>query len=606
MAHDGELKKTALPGKAPVARKEEAPVARKEEAPVARKQGSSGNQKPAKRSSRRSRRTSERISERLSERTGGSARHIGRPRRFSRLTVRIMALNALALATLVAVFLFLGDYRQNLIDAKIEALGTQARIFAGALGESAVETSAAGEQRLSIDPAKAIVRRLVSATLTRARLFDTKGQLVTDSQTLLAPSGFILVEELPPPGRQGWFSRALTAVSNWVSGLFRKERRLPKYHENVRQTASDYREVVMALGGDFGSRVRQGRRGALVLTFAVPVQQYKRVLAVVLLSTTDAEIERDVAQLRVDLLKIFGIVLTITVLLSFYLARTIARPIRRLAQAADRIRRGHGRFIRIPDFSRRRDEIGDLSSVLQKMTAELWERIEAIEKFAADVSHEIKNPLTSLRSAVETAARISDPVRQRQLMDIVLQDVERLDRLITDISKASRLDAELQRAPMAAIDVRRLLAVLVEVEGPAAGQKGPALRLTLPQDGVGLVIMGVEDRLVQVLRNIVSNARTFSRPGGGIVIGARLDNAFVTITIDDQGPGIPDGKLEAIFDRFYTERPADEAFGTHSGLGLSISKQIVEAHAGQLSAENLTGPDGKTIGARFTIRLPAH
>ncbi|MHA1536433.1 MAG: stimulus-sensing domain-containing protein [Alphaproteobacteria bacterium] len=578
-------------------RKEEAPLARKEEAP--------GKKKPARRSSRRSQRNSERISARLSERSSGPARHIGRPRRFSRLTVRIMALNALALGTLVAVFLFLGDYRQNLIDAKIEALGTQARIFAGALGESAVETGASGDQRLAIDPAKAIVRRLVSATRTRARLFDTKGQLVTDSQTLLAPSGFILVEELPPPGQQGWFSQALTAVSNWISGLFRKDRRLPRYHEKAKQTANDYREVVQALGGNFGHRVRQGRRGQLVLTFAVPVQQYKRVLAVVLLSTTDAEIERDVAQLRVDLLKIFGIVLTITVLLSFYLARTIARPIRRLAQAADRIRRGQGRFMRIPDFSRRRDEIGDLSAVLQKMTGELWERIEAIEHFAADVSHEIKNPLTSLRSAVETAARITDPARQRKLMDIILQDVQRLDRLITDISKASRLDAELQRAPMAAIDVRRLLAVLVEVEGAATGPKDPKLRLSLPPDDVELVVVGVEDRLVQVLRNIVANAKTFNPPGGAIVVGARLEGSLVTITIDDRGPGIPEGKLQAIFDRFYTERPTAEAFGAHSGLGLSISKQIVEAHSGLISAENLTGPDGAIIGARFTIKLPA-
>lgn len=603
MAHDGELKKTILPGKASGAN---SPGARQEKAPVVRKAATTAKKSAPWRSKRKSKRTSERISERLSERNSEPARRIGRPRRVSRLTVRIMALNALALGALVAVFLFLGDYRQNLIDAKIEALGTQARIFAGAIGESAVETSADGEQRLSIGPARAIVRRLVVATRTRARLFETNGQLVTDSRTLLAPAGFILVEELPPPGQQGWFSRALTAVTNWISGLFRKDRRLPNYRENVKQKANDYREVVLALGGESGHQVRKGRRGELVLTFAVPVQQYKKVLAVVLLSTTDAEIERDVAQLRVDLLKIFGIVLIVTVLLSFYLARTIARPIRRLAQAADRIRRGHGRFMSIPDFSNRRDEIGDLSAVLQQMTGELWERIEAIEHFAADVSHEIKNPLTSLRSAVETAVRVTDPVRQRKLMDIVLQDVARLDRLITDISKASRLDAELQRAPMTAIDVRRLLSVLAEVEGAVAGQKGPELRLALPPDGVNVEVMGVEDRLVQVLRNIVTNAKTFSPPGGAIAIGARLDNGSVTITIDDQGPGIPGGKLEAIFDRFYTERPAEEAFGTHSGLGLSISKQIIVAHDGQLSAENLTGPDGKTIGARFTIRLPAH
>jgi len=518
--------------------------------------------------------------------------------------VRILALNVLALGTLVAGFLFLGDYRQNLIDAKIASLGTQASIFAVALGESAVETNVQGNQTLLIDPAKAIVRRLVIATRTRARLFDTQGKLITDSRTLLAPSGFVLVEELPPPGSQGWFNRNLTSFSNWLTALFRKERRLPKYRERVGQVAGDYREVVLGLGGESGSAVRLGKRGQLVLTFAVPVQRYKKVVAVVMLSATDAGIERDVAEVRLGLLKIFGIVLGVTVLLSFYLARTIARPIRRLALAADRIRRGHGRFMQIPDFSRRRDEIGDLSSVLQRMTNELWERIEAIERFAADVSHEIKNPLTSLRSAVETAAKIKDPERQRKLMDIVLEDVARLDRLITDISRASRLDAELQRAEMDVVDVSHMLSTLVEVEGATTRPGAPKLILELSGNGP-LNVLGVEDRLVQVLRNVMTNAKTFSPPSGQIRITASIEDKFVTITVDDQGPGLPTGKLEAIFDRFYTERPAGEKFGTHSGLGLSISKQIIEAHDGQIFAENMVGPDGQTIGARFVIRVPA-
>ncbi|HUT48155.1 MAG TPA: stimulus-sensing domain-containing protein [Alphaproteobacteria bacterium] len=528
----------------------------------------------------------------------------GTGRRFSLLTVRILALNVLALGTLVAGFLFLGDYRQNLIDAKITSLGTQASIFAGALGESAVETNTQGNQTLIADPAKAIVRRMVEATRTRARLFDTQGSLITDSRTLLAPSGFVLVEELPPPGRQGWFNRNLTSISNWLTGLFRKEQRLPKYNERVDQVAGDYREVVRALGGEPGSSVREGLRGQLVLTYAVPVQRYKKVVAVVMLSATDAAIERDVADVRVGLLKIFGVVLAITVLLSFYLARTIARPIRRLAIAADRVRRGHGRFIEIPDFSRRRDEIGDLSAVLQRMTKELWERIEAIERFAADVSHEIKNPLTSLRSAVETAARIKDPDRQRKLMDIVLEDVERLDRLITDISRASRLDAELQRAEMDAVDMRHMLTTLAEVEGASTQKDAPKIVLDLPNESA-LTVLGVEDRLVQVLRNVIANAKTFSPPRGIIRVSAAAEGKFVTITVDDQGPGLPIGKLEAIFDRFYTERPAGEKFGTHSGLGLSISKQIMEAHDGQIFAENMVGPDGETLGARFVVRVPA-
>ncbi|MEJ2119488.1 MAG: stimulus-sensing domain-containing protein [Alphaproteobacteria bacterium] len=532
------------------------------------------------------------------------ARARGTGRRVSLLTVRILALNVLALGTLVAGFLFLGDYRQNLIDAKITSLGTQASIFAGALGESAVETNAQGNQTLVPDPAKAIVRRLVEATRTRARLFDTQGSLITDSRTLLAPSGFVLVEELPPPGRQGWFNRNLTSISNWFTALFRKEQRFPKYQERVDQVAGDYREVVRALGGEPGASVREGQRGQLVLTYAVPVQRYKKVVAVVMLSATDAAIERDVADVRVGLLKIFGVVLAVTILMSFYLARAIARPIRRLAIAADRVRRGHGRFIEIPDFSRRRDEIGDLSSVLQRMTKELWERIEAIERFAADVSHEIKNPLTSLKSAVETAARIKDPDRQRKLMDIVLEDVERLDRLISDISRASRLDAELQRAEMEAVDMRHLLTALAEVEGATTDTDAPKIVLDLPKDAA-LKVIGVEDRLVQVLRNIIANAKTFSPPRGTIRISAVPEGKFIAVTVDDQGPGLPDGKLEAIFDRFYTERPAGEKFGRHSGLGLSISKQIMEAHDGQIFAENMVGPDGKTLGARFVVRIPA-
>lgn len=533
------------------------------------------------------------------------ARRIGRPRRFSLLTVRIMALNVLALGTLVAGFLFLGDYRQNLIDAKIASLRTQGYIFAGALGESAVETSAAGRQRLMIDSAQAIIRRLVEATKTRARLFDIRGELVADSRVLLAPAGFVLVEELPPPGDQGWFSRTLTSISNWIGGLFRREQRFPEYQENAVQNASDYREVVLALGGEEEKSVRQTKRGELVLTYAVPVQRYKKVVAVVLLSATDAEIERDVAALRSQLLKIFAIVLAVTMLLSFYLARTIARPVRRLAQAAERIRRGKGRFAQIPDFTSRRDEIGDLSAVLQQTTADLAERIEAIERFAADVSHEIKNPLTSLRSAVETAARVKDPERQRQLMAIIEEDVQRLDRLITDISRASRLDAELQRASPEPVDAARMLAALVEVEQATATKGEPRIELKLPLNNRALTVMAVEDRIVQVVRNIISNAKTFSPPGGLITLGVSQANGFVVITIDDQGPGIPEAKLDAIFDRFYTERPAGEKFGTHSGLGLSISKQIVEAHDGEIYAENRRGPDGRTIGARFVIRLPA-
>jgi len=233
--------------------------------------------------------------------------------------------------------------------------------------------------------------------------------------------------------------------------------------------------------------------------------------------------------------------------------------------------------------------------------------MDAIERFAADVAHEIKNPLTSLRSAVETAARIEDPVKQRRLLAIILEDVQRLDRLISDISDASRLDAELSRYEHAPVALDRMLEALVELHDATATEESPRLCLVVPHAARSsdLVVPGIEDRLVQVFRNLIANAISFSPPGGTITLAVQHDQGTVVVTVEDDGPGIPEGKLAAIFDRFYSERPAGEKFGTHSGLGLSISKQIVEAHRGVIRAENLRSPDGATTGARFIVRLPA-
>jgi two-component system, OmpR family, sensor histidine kinase ChvG len=333
------------------------------------------------------------------------------------------------------------------------------------------------------------------------------------------------------------------------------------------------------------------------------------VLGAVLLSVGSADLEQAVRAVRLDILKAFLVAFTVTVLLSIYLAGTIARPIRRLAAAAERVRRGLGREVVIPDFSRRGDEIGDLSSALRDMTGVLWQRMDAIDRFAADVAHEIKNPLSSLRSAVETAARIEDPVKQRRLLAIILEDVQRLDRLISDISDASRLDAELSRHEHAPVALDRMLATLVELHEAAANAGAVHLRLVVPPGArpSDFVVPGIEDRLVQVLRNLIANAISFSPPGGMITLAVQRDQNSVVVTVDDDGPGIPEAKLAAIFDRFYSERPAGEKFGTHSGLGLSISQQIVEAHRGIIRAENRRDPGrgGAVIGARFIVRLPA-
>jgi two-component system sensor histidine kinase ChvG len=304
-------------------------------------------------------------------------------------------------------------------------------------------------------------------------------------------------------------------------------------------------------------------------------------------------------------MQIFAVILFTTLLLSFYLSRSIARPINRLAAAAEAMRQRQKRSVSIPDFTDRRDEIGDLSGALRDLTSELWARLDAIEGFAADVSHEIKNPLSSVRSAVETAAKVSDPERQKKLMEVIQHDVERLDRLITDISRSSRLDAEMSRVVTGPVDIAHLLRTLIDVQVSTrdeAENPGPRLKLDLADEP--LFALAVEDRLMQVFDNLIQNALSFSPADGEIRISAAQDGGEQVVTVEDQGPGIPEGKLGAIFDRFYTERPAGEAFGNHSGLGLSISRQIVDALGGEIYAENITGNDGTVAGARFVIRLP--
>ena len=527
-----------------------------------------------------------------------------RRKRVFGLTRRILTLNVLALAIPVAGLLYLDQYRDSLIESELDALRTEGTLFAAALAETGVVAGELGEEHLMPEMARLTLRRMVDVSKDRARLFDNEGALVADSLRLISPDGVVEIENLPPPESKSLFANLITQIYDGVIGMMPSTHRWPLYREDADPTASDYPEAVRALAGDTGRAVYDNSKGGLVLNLAIPVQRYRQVLGVLMLTNNGEDIDAAVRSVRFDILKVFGLAFGITVLISFYLAGTIARPIRRLAEAADRVRRGQGRQIDIPDFSRRRDEVGDLSGSLRDMTAALWQRMDAIERFAADVSHEIKNPLTSLRSAVETVARLEDPAQQRRLIAIILDDVQRLDRLITDISDASRLDAELSRAEMAPIDVGDMLRALVELHDATAGPDSPAIDLdiALHQD---LVVPGIEGRLVQVWRNLISNAVSFSPPQGTINIVAVRDGRKVRVTVADEGPGIPPGKLAAIFDRFYSERPAGEKFGTHSGLGLSISKQIVEAHGGRITAENWLTDAGEIAGALFTVTLPS-
>jgi two-component system, OmpR family, sensor histidine kinase ChvG len=541
---------------------------------------------------------------RLFARIGAGLQSGRRRRAFSPLTGRILAVNVLALGILAGGFLYLGKYQASLIDQQIESLRTQAKIFAAALGEGAVLYSGSDNEVLLPDLARQMMRRLVEPTQTRARLFDRKGDLIADSRILRGP-GAIQVSELPPPDTDGLLMRCARRLFAWVTGRFPHSADYPIYRESAEPRASDYAEVGRALDGETGAAIRRDvATDGLVFSVAVPIQRFKEVLGAVMLSTGSREIQDELRNVRLELLRIFGVALLVTVLLSIYLAGTIARPIRRLAAAAERAR-GRRARVEIPDFTRRGDEIGDLSGALREMTDAVWQRMSAIEHFAADVAHEIKNPLSSLRSAVETATRIEDPTNQKRLMAIIRDDVDRLDRLITDISDASRLDAELSRIELEPVDIAAMLGALAELHQATRADDAPHLILDLPERGRELVVPAIESRLSQVFRNVIANAASFSPAAGEIRLRARQDGRAVLVTVDDQGPGIPEDKLTAIFDRFYTERPAGEKFGTHSGLGLSISKQIIEAHRGMIWAENRKAADGSVCGARFRIRLPS-
>jgi len=519
-----------------------------------------------------------------------------RRRRFSALIPRILAPNVLALALLVGGVLYLDRYKDGLVATRLDAMVQQGALIAGAVAEASV---GGGEEPGSFDrpAAETIIRRLAVATQVRVRLFDSLGILVSDSRTLIGAGRGVEQAPLAPFDELvGWLER----LERWYDQLLPRfdTRGLRLYRERPEQQAGDYPEVLEALIGNEERALRRLSGGELYLSVAVPVQRLRQVHGALLVTSIGRDIEQAVHRARIAILQAFGLALCVTVLLSLFLARTIALPLRRLAQAAERVRGRTTRPAAIPDLTHRNDEIGDLSAALGEMTRALQGRIDAIAGFAADVAHEIKNPLTSLRSALETFAATQDEDKRRRLLAVMQSDIRRMDRLITDISNASRLDAELSRDDVEPVDIAELLRTLVEVYQTAAEGSLPVLRLELPRGP--LLVSGAPDRLGQVVRNLVDNAISFSPSGGTVRIGAGRQGDAVRILVEDEGPGIPEDKLSAVFDRFYSERPPGEAFGGHSGLGLSIARQIVEAHGGAIAAENRDQG-----GARFTVLLPA-
>lgn len=528
-------------------------------------------------------------------------------RRHSPLTRRILLLNIVPVALLTLGAVYLSDYEDELIDAELASLLVQGEMVAAGIGEVAVVGGEATVNRLDADAARQLLTRLVRPTGVRARLFSETGDLLGDSD-FLSELGRIHSSPLPPPEAPTIVAIPVAdQVSDWIARQLSRADRFPEYVERTAPTIRDYPEAASALRGFNASAVRIAGDGRLILSAAVPVQRYKQVLGALILTRDNRAIAASLRQIRYDMLTIAAAALGITVLLSLYLAGTITQPIVRLARAADEVRLARESRPEIPDLGKRGDEIGDLNDALRSMTDALWQRINTIESFAADVAHELKNPLTSLRSAIEMAARPDlDAERRAKLMTIVMDDINRLNRLISDISDASRLDAELMRGEVKAVDLHGLLADMAGHYAVSTARKAGVDVEFRVAANPPFAAHGHDGRYGQVFRNVIDNALSFGPSGSRIVVELSREprgGPFV-VTIDDEGPGIPEENLESIFERFYSERPT-EHFGQHSGLGLSICRQIMETYGGSIAATNRHAPDGKILGARFTIRVPA-
>ncbi|MEM6781183.1 MAG: stimulus-sensing domain-containing protein [Pseudomonadota bacterium] len=538
------------------------------------------------------------------------------------LTTRILAVNVIAIMILGVGILYLGQYTENLIEAELQAMKAEARFTAGAIlegamrpvlfespydgGQSQIETKA-------INPAlaRSMVRTLGSIGVSRIQLFNIEGTIMADSHLLIGPGGVVEIEQLGKQEPDLTLNTLFSQSAIRFLDLIPVQTKLPQYPSDdlSERFAFGFQDTQNALNGDISATAWFRDEKEIVLSAAAPIQNVKQVTGVVLLVRDGEELQASIDEVRVDVFRVFLGALGATVMLSIYLSGIISQPLQRLAAAAESVRMGKGQQIEIPDMSERNDEIGELSIVLRDMTQALWDRMDTIERFAADVAHEIKNPLTSLRSAVETASRVKDDDARKKLMDIIHHDVQRLDRLISDISSASRLDAELSREEMGMIDLKAVLVQLQDaykkplkrLESESADDTGN-IKLHMPESN-SVSVMGNADRLGQVFGNLIGNALSFSPDDKQVHVRVTQDQDMVRVTVEDSGPGIPENKLETIFERFYTERPAEEDYGSHSGLGLSISKQIIKAHGGEIWAENIENENSDILGARFNVLL---
>ena len=514
----------------------------------------------------------------------------GRGRK-SALSRQIIFINSVAFAILVAGVLFVQSQGAGLVDERVTGIKLEALTVASALAEYATD-----DEELSIDDSKAepLLRQLIAPTRLRARIYTRSGKLLVDTRYLLARN-VVESEELPPLDFWSRVGTTVERIYDSITGV-RPFTSLSSYFE-AGENGRVYSEVNGALNGEPAYAERVNDQNKLVLSVAVPVERFSAVYGVLLLSTESGDIDNILRQERVSLIGVTLVALVVMVFLSFWLSGTIAQPVRQLAEAADQVRHGRSGRRTMPPMRDRHDEIGDLAKSLSAMTRALNDRIDAIEQFAADVAHELKNPLTSLKSALEMFVRAGDDETRARFMAIARDDIKRIDRLITDISDVSRLDAEIAREPAEPVDIRRLLETIVDIYNSTGLPRG--VRLVLACDLPPRVkVLGRDRRIGQIFRNLIDNAVSFSPDGGVVNIVARASANLVDVNVTDEGSGIAPENLERIFDRFYTERPTEQDFGKNTGLGLSIARQVAEGMGGRIWAE----PARK--GASFRVELP--
>ncbi|HOO81205.1 MAG TPA: ATP-binding protein [Alphaproteobacteria bacterium] len=538
----------------------------------------------------------------------------GPERRITGITLRIIAVNAITLLILMFGMLYLGQYQNNLINARLQTFETELNLISTSLSEKEIPNT-----NLDIDANRVIFKnleklasRFAKTSRQRIRIFNTQGTLILDTRTL--PDHDDRLWALEDRKTQDFHSiKTLKKMMRFIIDLLPEHQSLPTYPENTEIPPG----LIDALNKQITLSAWQNKQGRIILSAAAPLLMNEKPSGAILLTHESTEIEQDISRVWIDVLKIFSGALAMTILLSIYLSGVIARPLKKLANAAENVRRGQARSDDIPDLSHRHDEIGELSLALRQMTSALWNRMDSIERFAADVAHELKNPLTSLNSAIETASIVKKTSDRKKLMDIIKHDVQRLDRLISDISNASRIDSELSREAFEKINLHTLLTTLLEtyaanpLERSNGAEQDWTRSIQTPKATIELhntqpkniFVWGLESRLAQVFQNLLSNALSFCPADSKITVNVTPLATKVHITIDDEGPGIPENKMKTIFERFYSERPQHEHYGQHSGLGLSICRQIIEAHGGQIFAENIYGPEEKPRGARFTVIL---